>query len=523
MTTDHTADWFGPEAASEEDLSPWLDDRRLPVPKTSSRVAVRGPVPVRLRPTTAAHEMRFRDGLLLFPFALATALSYLLCNIAALLAGPLETQLDLAPADLGLLASVLFLAMAAAQIPLGILLDRLGPRRLMSACLIISAAGCLLCSAGTSLGVLIVARSMIGLGIAVTYVSGLKAARLWLPAHRLGTINGVLMASAALGAIAATLPAQAIIDAIGWRLLFVTLAAVSFACALLTMILVPDMPRQSRTPDEHDEHDAAWPAGFLGGAFWKLAPLSAALLGSAWALQGFWAAPWLAEVEGLDKVPVAQRLFQMAVVLGAGSLALGWLSDRLRSHAVPMLAALSGMSILAQLSLAANWPLSSNIAWSLIALTGAATVLSFSVLLAELPDHISGRACTALNLLLLSAAFAAQYFFGVIVEGASAPSARPEAFATAFIGIAAVQAMALFWFLFPDTSFEWLARRLAPPAPRLLVAHGPAVPASPYAQAHLAWLQRIEGAHLQLESWRYAAICSSAVCIVLVSLVVPNT
>ncbi len=520
MTTDPPAGRLVteiPRASRDDGNRPLPADRRVPVPSAVGSIAQRRPASVQLGRVAGPDGNGARACWLLLPFALGSALSYLLCNSTALLAGPWAAQLDLAPADLGLLASVLFLAMAAAQIPLGVLLDRLGPRRLQCTCLLVTAAGCLLCATAHSSGVLILARVMIGLGIATATLSGLKAARLWLPPHRLGMVSGVLIASGALGAMAATLPAQAIIDVIGWRLLLVILAAVSLVGALLVAILVPEMPRQDRSLDEEP---APWRAIHHDRLFWKLAPMSAAILGSAWALQGIWVAPWLAEVERLDPAAVAQRLLRMAIVFGIASLALGWLSDRLRSYSMLMLAALGSLSIIAQLSLATGWPLSAAVAWSLIALTGAASTLSFSILIGALPVHIAGRASTALNLTLLLAAFALQWLFGLVVEGSSSPGDRASAFATAFVVNSAIQAMALVWFVLPEAIMESIVRCFARRPPRLLLAHIPPVPLTPYRQAHLAWLERAHDARQQLEHWRYAAIGSSAVCVVLLSLVV---
>ena len=134
-------------------------------------------------------------------------------------------ELGLGPADLGLLTAVYFLAMAAVQIPLGIMLDRYGPRRVQSACLVFAAAGSALFAWTASMPGLMVGRALIGLGFAAALMASLKAIVLWLPKERIALANGWVVMLGALGAVTATLPAESLVALLGWRGLFLLLAA----------------------------------------------------------------------------------------------------------------------------------------------------------------------------------------------------------------------------------------------------------------------------------------------------------
>ena len=114
--------------------------------------------------------------------------------------------------------------MAAAQLPVGILLDRYGPRRVQSICLLVAAAGAALFAVSQGIIGLVIGRALIGLGVGTALMSGIKAIVLWFPKDRLATMNGWLLMLGALGAVTATAPAQAIVDSIGWRSLFGLLA-----------------------------------------------------------------------------------------------------------------------------------------------------------------------------------------------------------------------------------------------------------------------------------------------------------
>lgn len=118
------------------------------------------------------------------PFAAGYYLAYLFRTINTLIAGPLGSDLGLGAADIGLLTSIYFLVVMAGQIPIGMLLDRYGPRRVQSLLLAVAAAGAALFGLSTGFVALLIARAMIGLGSAAALMSGLKMIVLWFPRER---------------------------------------------------------------------------------------------------------------------------------------------------------------------------------------------------------------------------------------------------------------------------------------------------------------------------------------------------
>ena len=154
----------------------------------------------------------------------------------------LAQALGVEPAALGLLTSAYFIAFAAFQIPLGVLLDRYGPRRVESALLIVAAAGALVFARGDSTFALALGRSLIGLGVSSCLMAAIKANTLWWPAGRLPLANGFILACGGLGAIAATAPVEAALAFTDWRDVFVLLALATLAMAALVFVAVPDPP-----------------------------------------------------------------------------------------------------------------------------------------------------------------------------------------------------------------------------------------------------------------------------------------
>ena len=386
------------------------------------------------------------------PFAAGFYLSYLFRNINAVIADPLNTELGLDAGQFGLLTSVYFLTFAAAQLPVGILLDRYGPRRVQSALFIIAAFGAILFALSESFLPLVLSRALIGLGVAAALAAGLKAIVLWFPKERLPLANGWMVMLGALGAVTATTPVEALLASTGWRELFLLLAALTAACALIVYMFVPDAP--SVDPAVSQEMAPGLRAVFTDRRFWRLAPLSATSIGTAWALQGLWAAGWLTDVERFDRAALVRHLLVMAVALCVGALLIGWAADRLRSRGISLrmlLGCLAALFIAAQLALIFRCFSSSYVLWAVIAAVGSGTVLSFAILAEYFPKELTGRANAALNVFHMGGAFALQCLSGfVIAAWAREDGHYPViAYQVAFAINLLLQIMALVWFSLP--------------------------------------------------------------------------
>jgi MFS family permease len=383
------------------------------------------------------------------PFVFGYYIAYLFRTINAVMAAPLATELGLGADDLGLLTSVYFLTFAAAQIPIGILLDRYGPRRVQSMLLLVAAVGSALFAVSDHFLMLLVGRALIGLGVASAMTAGLKALVLWFPGDRVPLLNGLMVMLGALGAVTATLPADLLLDWIGWRELFGLLAGLTVASAIMIYLIVPEA-----TPVASSVVSVGLRKVYADPRFWRVAPLSASCIGTAWALQGLWAAQWFKDVEGLDRAGVVIHLFAMALALSLGAILLGVAADRLRRRGVgpgSLLGLVAAVFIATQFALILRLPLPSYLQWAVVAAVGAATVLSFAILAEYFPKQLAGRANGALNLFHIAAAFIVQYATGVVLQHWTPEAGHyPEiAYQTAFALNLALQVVAWIWFMFP--------------------------------------------------------------------------
>jgi MFS family permease len=384
------------------------------------------------------------------PFALGCYLTFFFRSINGVISGQLESDTGLGTADLGLVTSVYFLILAAAQVPIGSLLDRFGPRRIQGGLLLVAALGAALFAKSTGLGSLLIARSLIGLGVAAALTAGLKAITLWFPRERVALVNGYMVTFGALGAVTATIPADRLLEQVDWRGMFELLEAITAGIAILIFLVVPER----RRPPQGASTPIGMKTIFGNPHFLRLAPLSATCVGSAWSLQGLWSGPCLGDVEGFDRETVLTYLFVMAVVLSIAGWLFGRLAHRLsRQNAglEKMLAVIATLFVAAQLALILRLPVPLPLSWCIVAAVGAAPVISFAIMGKYFPPEVSARANGALNTLHFVWAFVAQYATGLVLEQwPQADGHYPAiAYQTAFGICVAIQVAALIWFVAP--------------------------------------------------------------------------
>jgi len=386
----------------------------------------------------------------LLPFALGYFLSYLYRVVNAVIGADLARDLGVDAAALGLLTSAYFLCFAAFQIPLGVLLDRYGPRRVESALLLVAAAGAVVFALAPSVPMLVVGRGLIGFGVSACLMGAIKANVQWLPPERLPLANGFIIAWGGLGALTATVPVEAALGVTDWRGVFLGLAAVTLAIAAAIFLVVPDAP--GRPAGE------SWGAAFRDALrifvqpqFLRVVPLSTLTQASFLAYNGLWAAPWLRDIAGLDRPGVAAVLAFGAAGILCGNLAMGFAADRLGRRGVTTLTVAVGGSIVymaLQGALILGLPAPNALMWFLFAVFGSGISLYYAALSQAFDRRLAGRVNTAANMMVFAASFLLQWLIGEVLAlwPAEAGGGIPaEAHTTVMAGILALEVLSLLW------------------------------------------------------------------------------
>lgn len=385
------------------------------------------------------------------PFAAGYFLSYFFRNVNAVIAKDLAREFALSAADLGLLTSAYFVTFALFQLPLGVLLDRLGPRRVVAALLCVTALGAATFGLADGLPALAAGRALIGLGVSACLMGSIKAFTLWFPLSRLATINGWFIFLGGMGGLAATAPVEAALGAVGWRTMFYGLAAASLAAAALIAVLVPEKPLPGA--------GASWGEQFRAVGrilamplFWRIAAPFIVTHGAYQAVQGLWLGPWLADVGGLGREGVARLLFVTAGTYAVGSVVFGSFADRLAARGISRLTTYKvglAVSFAAFVCMAADVALPRAAVLGVYGFTVIAGALAFALVTPQLPPEMSGRAITAVNFAHFGVSFACQWAIGAVLRAYPVVDGRyaPDGYATALLAIAGLQLATLLWLM----------------------------------------------------------------------------
>ncbi len=384
-------------------------------------------------------------------FSAGYFLSYFFRNVNAVIAKDLARDLGLSGSELGLLTSAFFVTYGIFQLPLGVLLDRCGPRRVVATLLCITAAGAALFGIAEGFASLALARALIGLGVSACLMGSLKAFTLWFPPSRLATLSGWFIFLGASGGLAATAPVEAALGVLGWRAMFHALAVASLASAALIALCVPE----SLPPGA----GASWRAQFgtigrifMLPLFWRLALPFMVTHAAYQALQTLWLGPWLADVGGYAPEPVARMLLVSAGTYALGSVFFGSFADRLSARGITRLttykAGLS-LSFAAFLCIALDLALPRGAVLGVYGFTVISGAIAFALVTPQLPAAISGRAITAVNFGNFMLSFAFQWGIGAALRAYPAADGRyaPEAYTAALLAIGVAQFVVLVWLL----------------------------------------------------------------------------
>lgn len=303
-------------------------------------------------------EQKRRRLIILAVVVAAYVLSFFQRFAPAGIAQDLAAAFQTSAASLGVLAATYFYVYTIMQVPTGILVDTLGPRRILLLGGMVAGGGSLLFGMADSLDAALVGRTLIGLGVSVTFIAMLKLIAVWFEEHRFATVVGVSMLIGNLGSVLAGAPLSALAQATGWRGVFIGVGMVSLALGILAWILVRDRPLARDGAVSCNAADQAAAVSFnaanpaaavspaptfdrtviLTGllrvvknrATWPTVLVNCGLSGSFFAFGGLWATPFLIQGMGMSRATATAHLSLYFAGFAVGCLLVGMLSDRLR-------------------------------------------------------------------------------------------------------------------------------------------------------------------------------------------------
>lgn len=342
----------------------------------------------------------------------------------AVVAGDVSKDLHLTPKQLGALSGALFYIYAIAQIPLGPMIDRIGPRLVISGCGVLTTAGGLLFSQADGLAAAMAGRLLIGIGTAAVLMASFTIFSHWYEREEFGRISGLMVAVGNLGNLAGTAPLAFAAGWIGWRDSFLVIAIIQGLVTLLIFSRVQDRPPMSlgSEPENRKEKPqmfAAWGQIARDRSFWLLSAIAFCWYGNYLAVQGLWGGPFLTQVMGLSRENAGNMLMWTSVGFIAGSLLADHVARKIfLSYNRTLIA---GQSLLALLMTGFFGWLSLLPVWSLpiyflgIGMAVSTGVMIYPIIRGSIPENIIGTGLTSLNFFVLMGAAVAQQGMGEII------------------------------------------------------------------------------------------------------------
>ena len=349
-------------------------------------------------------EQKRRRWLALGIVALAYVLSFFQRFAPAGIAQDLAVSFSTSAASLGALAATYFYVYTLMQIPTGILADTLGPRRILALGGVIGGLGSFMFGFAPSLDWALAGRTLIGLGVSVTFIAMLKLVAVWFEESRFATMVGICMLVGNMGSVLAGAPLSGLAQATGWRGVFIGIGVVSLVLAVACWIIVRDRPDAGSATAAPRFDRTVVLTGLLAvlknRATWPAIVVNTGMAGAFFTFGGLWATPYLVQVHGMARPVATAHLSLWFGGFAVGCFFIGTLSDRI-GRRKPVLIATSHVYAaiwLAWLSGAAMPPWLSYSLFAVMGLVTAGFSLTWACAKEVNPPLLSGMSTSIANI-----------------------------------------------------------------------------------------------------------------------------
>ena len=354
--------------------------------------------------------------LIFFVFACGYFISALLRAITATLSPLLTLEFNLTAGNLGLLAGGYFLGFACMQIPLGYLLDRHGPKKIVSSFLLLAIIGTSAFALAQSFSGLLISRILIGVGVSACLMGPLTGYRIWFADEYQQRANAWMLMVLSMGFVFSTLPVQILLPIIGWRWSFGLVVILILIVILLTLLFIPKW----KTENNNQEKNAGslsdvWKNNF----FRSTIPLGLFNYGGIVAVQTLWAGPWMVRVAGYTPLESATGLFWINVTMLFAFFVFGYILPKITELGIESIKLIKLGLPISYLSLLVIIILGENagaLHFTIYILTSIFLTLTQPAVALSFPTSLAGKSLTSFNLLIFVGTFIMQWGIGLIID-----------------------------------------------------------------------------------------------------------
>ncbi len=313
---------------------------------------------------------------------------------------------------LGGMAAAYFYTYTVMQIPVGVMADVLGARKIVAIGAVLSGIGSLMLGMADTLSMATYGRVLVGLGVSVMFISLMKLNSVWFHDRHFGTVGGMTLLLGNLGAVLAAAPLVWLVAQTSWRNVFIGVGFFSMVLGVLVWFFVRSHPGEVGLPtmrelegkESHPAHEGHWYDGLIkvmkNRATWPGFWPNLGIGGSLFAFAGLWAVPYLRDVYGMDRTTAANHTTVLLLSFAVGSLFSGWLSDKLGKRLPVILGGLM-IYVLCWLPIVFDWRFPVSLGYVLFSLMGIGAsgfTLTWSSVKEVNPPALSGMATGVINI-----------------------------------------------------------------------------------------------------------------------------
>ena len=355
--------------------------------------------------------------IIFFTFAFGFFLSNLLRSITATLTPVLTNDFDLSAGNLGLLAGGYFIGFSIMQIPLGFLLDKHGPKKIISSFLLIAIVGTISFALAKNFSGLLISRIFIGVGVSACMMGPLTGYRVWFEEKYQQRANSWMLMFANLGFVFSTLPVQILLPIIGWRWIFVLISILILLSIILIILFIPswDQNKENKQSKNEMKFTEIWTNKF----FISLIPLGFFNYGGVMAIQTLWAGPWMLNVTGYNALQSATGLLGINVTMLLAYFIWGYILPKISKIGLNTMRLIKfglPISYISLLIIILLGKSAGAVYFTIYILTSIVISLTQPAIALSFPRNLAGKSLTSFNVLLFSGTFFMQWGIGLVID-----------------------------------------------------------------------------------------------------------
>jgi sugar phosphate permease len=327
------------------------------------------------------------------------------------IATDLQQSFNASGASLGALAAAYFYTYTVMQIPVGVMADTLGIRKIVAIGAALAGLGSLMFGMADTLIVATAGRVLIGLGVSAMFISLMKLNSVWFHDRHYGTVGGMSLMLGNMGSVLAATPLVWAVTHTSWRNVFTAVGIFSLVLSVLVWLLVRNHPGEAGLPsmrelegkEAHQRHQGHWFDGLCAvmknRASWPGFWPNLGVGGSLFAFAGLWGVPYLRDVYGMERNVAANHTMLLFFSFAIGALLLGILSDRLGKR-LPVIVGGISVYVLCWLPIVFAWHMPIMLSYTLFSLMGlgaAGFTLTWASAKEVNPPALSGMATSVVN------------------------------------------------------------------------------------------------------------------------------